>query len=104
MRALSEIGRVEDAIVLLKSVIATDQPGEVTQTFNKEVMECVKAAVDKLENPDLTLEYNKVEKLFEKEGHISDLVITMRCHCLPLIPFFRLWIPIYVQKSSSPLS
>ncbi|RZC36568.1 pentatricopeptide repeat-containing protein 2, mitochondrial-like [Asbolus verrucosus] len=72
VRALSEIGRLDEAIVILKSVISEDVPGNVPHTFNRDVMERVKSAVLKMDNPDVSLEFNRLETLFEKQGHVSN--------------------------------
>ncbi|EFA06421.2 pentatricopeptide repeat-containing protein 2, mitochondrial [Tribolium castaneum] len=71
-RALSEIGRLDDVITILKSVISDDRPGEVAHTFNRDVLEAIKAKVLEADNPEISAEFNRLEKLFEKEGHITN--------------------------------
>lgn len=73
--ALSNIGRVEDVIPILKSILQSDVPhqGQVP-TFNTDVLEKVKSAVEKLNKPDITAEFDRLYKLFKSEGHVSELV------------------------------
>lgn len=72
--ALTDVGRIEEAVFVLKSILAEDVPSNSRQTFNKEVVETVKEAVTKTENPDLLLEFERIESIFIKEGHISETV------------------------------
>nr|CAH7737311.1 unnamed protein product [Callosobruchus chinensis] len=72
--ALAEVGRVENAIPLLKSILSQDVAGTNKHTFNKDVIERVRSAVAKLDNPEIALEFNRVEQQLQKEGHIMDNV------------------------------
>ncbi|KAF5293905.1 hypothetical protein FQA39_LY13610 [Lamprigera yunnana] len=69
--ALADLGRVEEAIIMLKNVLYQDGAiaGPV-QTFNKEIIEKVKDAVVKRNDDVLTLEFNRIEKYFNEQGHI----------------------------------
>ncbi|KAG5897775.1 hypothetical protein JTB14_019993 [Gonioctena quinquepunctata] len=69
---LTEVGRVENAIPILKSVLAEDVPENIRHTFNKDVLEKVRDAVTKLDNPELALEFNRIEQSFQKLGNIAD--------------------------------
>lgn len=73
-QAFAQLGRLEEAIVLLKSVISEDEPGQISHTFSKDVVEAVKSVVSNTDNPEMTLEFSKLENLLVKEGHISDTV------------------------------
>lgn len=73
-QAFAQLGRLEEAIVLLKSVISEDEPGQISHTFSKDVVEAVKSVVSNTDNPEITLEFSKLENLLVKEGHISDTV------------------------------
>lgn len=72
--ALANIGRLEDAIPVLRSVLEIDDPENRKHTFNKDVIGCVKAAVQKQENPTITEEFTRIEKYFNEQGHISEEV------------------------------
>lgn len=75
MAALAALGRPEDAIPILKSIVSVDFPaGNVKHTFVREVLDSLREAVDKTGNADLTLEFDRIIELFEKEGHIADVV------------------------------
>ncbi|KAK5647382.1 hypothetical protein RI129_002274 [Pyrocoelia pectoralis] len=71
--ALVDMGRIDDALAVLKSVTHEDVAslGPV-QTFNMDVMQKMKDAVVKLNNADITLEFNRVEKYFKDHGHIAN--------------------------------
>lgn len=71
--ALSDLGRVEDAIPILKSILTDDTSNQVP-TINKDVIEKVKSAVLKLDSPDTTLEFNRIEQILSKQGSICDEV------------------------------
>lgn len=59
----------------MKTVLNEDIPDNSTiHTFNSDVLERVKNVITKLENPDIALEFNRIEQLFKKQGHISDIV------------------------------
>ncbi|XP_018324120.1 pentatricopeptide repeat-containing protein 2, mitochondrial [Agrilus planipennis] len=74
--ALCDLGRVEDCIPLIKSVLNTDTPSQNTvQTFNKDVIEKVKAAIEKSNSDELKSEMNRIEKFLQEEGHISQLTL-----------------------------
>lgn len=69
--ALTKIGRLEDAIVILKSVLTIER-GE--HTFNKDVVDEVKKAVLASDNPEISVEFNRIEQLLQKQGNISEKV------------------------------
>ncbi|CAH0550263.1 unnamed protein product [Brassicogethes aeneus] len=73
--AFADLGRVEDAIPVLKSILSDDNPGTTVHTFNKDVIEKVKNAVVQLDNPDTSLEFNRIEQMLQKQGHIADTVL-----------------------------
>lgn len=90
--AFAGVGRVDEVISILKAVLGEDfSPGKfrgLTQyqfnphvvdyrkahTFNRDVIERVKQMMATSDDPELTLEFNRLEQIFEKEGHISDEV------------------------------
>lgn len=68
--ALTRIGRLDETVNLLKSVLEGE--GNVKQTFNREVIEEVHAAVEKSGNASLLQELNRIEKYFTEQGHIHE--------------------------------
>ncbi|ENN72972.1 pentatricopeptide repeat-containing protein 2, mitochondrial [Dendroctonus ponderosae] len=73
--SLAGVGRVEDAIPILKAVLSEDvslTDYRKAHTFNRDVIERVKQAMASSDDAELTLEFNRLEQIFEKEGHISD--------------------------------
>lgn len=70
---MAQLGRVEDAVVILKSILTVDRPVNVKLTFSKDVVETVKTAVEKLDKPDTTAEFNRIYDIFKAEGHISEM-------------------------------
>ncbi|KAJ8967696.1 hypothetical protein NQ317_011487 [Molorchus minor] len=74
--ALTRCGRVEDTIPILKSIISEDIPEDsVKHTFNRDVLEEVKNAITKLDNPEFTLEFNRITEIFQKQGQISETTL-----------------------------
>lgn len=74
--ALSAIGRMEDVIPILKSVLNEDVPqGQQVHTFNKDVIERVRKSVATCEDPQITLEFNRLEQIFQKQGNIIDTTL-----------------------------
>ncbi|KAF5307140.1 hypothetical protein FQR65_LT00656 [Abscondita terminalis] len=89
--ALVDLGRVEDVFPVLKTVLNTDNAslGPV-HTFNKDVVEKVKDAVAKLNNQDLTVEFNRIEKYFKEQGHISETTLNEQlCQEISTPPVIR---------------
>ncbi|XP_066153588.1 pentatricopeptide repeat-containing protein 2, mitochondrial-like [Euwallacea fornicatus] len=75
LAALAEIGRVEEVIPILKSVLNEDVPNKddtVLQTFNYDVIERVKKAVQCRDDPELTLEFNRLEQALRQQQHLLD--------------------------------
>ncbi|XP_060528301.1 pentatricopeptide repeat-containing protein 2, mitochondrial-like [Cylas formicarius] len=70
--ALSMIGRIEDIIPILKSVLRVDSPEGQLHTFNRDVLAKVKEAVDLSENHQVILEFTRLMELFEKQKLISE--------------------------------
>ncbi|CAH1965295.1 unnamed protein product [Acanthoscelides obtectus] len=70
--ALAEVGRVENAIPVLKNILSEDIAGPNKHTFNKEVIERVKNAITELDNAEIALEFNRIEQQLQNEGHIID--------------------------------
>ncbi|CAG9773534.1 unnamed protein product [Ceutorhynchus assimilis] len=74
--ALADIGRLEDVLPILKNVVSADlQQGQQVHTFNRDVIERIEKAVSKSDNPELTLEFNRLKQIFEKQGHINNTTL-----------------------------
>lgn len=71
---LVELGRMEEVFPLLKSVLAEDLASNAKHTFNREVLDRVRAAVDKSDDLEVKAQYDKLEKVFKEQGHVSDKV------------------------------
>lgn len=72
---MSDIGRLEEIIPILQSVIKQDGPDIRTkQTFSVDVIARVKEAFDKCDSPDLKLEFNRIYDIFQSQGHIVEEV------------------------------
>lgn len=69
-----ELGRFEQILPILKSVLTQDVPTEQKQTFNKDVIEQVKKAAETLEHIEIISEIDKVINILQKQGHILELV------------------------------
>jgi len=68
-----DLGRLDDAILVLKSILKEDKPNDgPVQTFNKDIINKVKAAVEKRDSADMKLEFNRIEKCFQEQGQICE--------------------------------
>lgn len=73
--ALCDVGRLEDTIPVLQSIIKYDEPDlRVKQTFSFDVIAKVKEAFDKCDNADLKLEFDRIYDILQSQGHISEEV------------------------------
>lgn len=69
------MGRLEDTIPILQSIIRHDLPElRVKQTFNVDVIAKVKEAFDKCDNADLKLEFDRIYDILQSQGHICEEV------------------------------
>lgn len=68
---MCDVGRLDEAIPILQSVINQDIPDNRTkQTFSVDVIARVKEVFDKCDNPDLKLEFNRIYDIIQSQGHI----------------------------------
>lgn len=56
----------------MKNILAEDLAEGPRQTFNQEIIKRVQAAVEKAQNPELLLEFERIVSIFAKEGHITE--------------------------------
>ncbi|XP_030758672.1 pentatricopeptide repeat-containing protein 2, mitochondrial-like [Sitophilus oryzae] len=72
--ALCSIGRIEEVIPILKSVLNEDTPSVISQvhTFNRDVIERIRESVKSSDNPEVALEFNRLEEVFKKQGNITE--------------------------------
>lgn len=68
-----ELGRLEDALLILKAVLEHDGP-ENKQTFNKDVLDKFKNAVEKSDSSELKTDLERIQKHFAEGGNISEKV------------------------------
>ncbi|GLV39758.1 hypothetical protein CBL_08176 [Carabus blaptoides fortunei] len=73
--ALAQLGRLDDALQILKSVLEIDDPNNVKHTFSKEVIELVSSAVEKQNKAELKQEYERLEKYLNEQGHITQITL-----------------------------
>lgn len=75
MSALVSLGRVEEAITMLKSILQDDSPSRgALQTYNKDVINQVKEIVEKSGTAEIKVEFNRIEKYFRQQGQICEIV------------------------------
>lgn len=76
MLALLGLGRIDETIPILKSILTEDtvEAQRTIHTFNRDVLDKVKDAIDKNDNNDLKLEFENIMKYFKTQGHISETV------------------------------
>jgi len=73
--ALLELNRVEDVIPILRSVLETETLGPAKQTFCKEVIAKTQLAMEKFNNKEMKLDYDRIVKFLFDQGNISDKTI-----------------------------
>lgn len=73
--ALSQMGRADDALPVLRSVLEMNDPNaQRLHTFTKDVVENVKESINKLKNKDIQQQFDRIEKFLIDNGHISETV------------------------------
>ncbi|XP_021943811.1 pentatricopeptide repeat-containing protein 2, mitochondrial [Folsomia candida] len=71
--SLSELGRPEDCLPILRTSIEVDNPtGEKRSTVCSDVLEKVAQAVAKANNKEVTVEFEKITKALKETGQISE--------------------------------
>lgn len=70
--AMLELGRVDDVIPILRSVLESRDTMLTRQTFSREVVNRVKEVINKSDNKELQLDFERIEKFLNDNGHISD--------------------------------
>lgn len=73
--AMLELDRIDDVIPVLRSVLESHTGSLSKQTFCVEVLEKVKAAMEKSDNKELKMDYERIEKFLKDNGHISEQTI-----------------------------
>lgn len=73
--AMLELDRVDDVIPILRSVLEAHSGSLSKQTFCVEVLDKVKAAMEKSDNKELKMDYERIEKYLQNNGHVTDQTI-----------------------------
>lgn len=89
--ALAELGRPDDAIPILKSVLELDDPHANKHTFFKEIVDKVREVINQSGNKEVEADFNRVVKLLADGGHITDSVscIIKFINFINLMEFFN---------------
>lgn len=74
MSALVDLGRGDDVLLILKSVLNKDSPDGKQITFNIDVLEKVKTYMNTNDSVELKTEFDSIYNIFKKDGHVSDAV------------------------------
>ncbi|CAH2235018.1 pentatricopeptide repeat-containing protein 2, mitochondrial-like [Pararge aegeria] len=70
--ALSQLGRVDDALPVLKGVLEIDRPDQKDKhTFFEETIDKVREAVEKCDSSDVKKEFENIEKALKDRGLID---------------------------------
>lgn len=69
--ALTDLGRFEDVLPLLRSVLEMDGRSNIKHTYCEDVIEKVKTAVKNLNKKDITMEAERIMQQLSDQGHIS---------------------------------
>ncbi|GFG39338.1 hypothetical protein Cfor_08291 [Coptotermes formosanus] len=69
--ALADLGRPEDALPILRTILDTDVPSQRKQTFSEEVIQKLGVSVGKTTNKELIHEFQQIEKRLREGQHIT---------------------------------
>lgn len=72
--ALAELGRPDDALPILKSVLELDDPHANKHTFFKEIIDKVREVINQSGDKEVEADFNRIVKLLSDGGHITDSV------------------------------
>lgn len=72
--ALAQLGRADDAIPILRSVMEVHDPGQTKQTFSRDVVEGVQTELVKRGKKEEIQDFGRVEKFLVENGHITETV------------------------------
>jgi pentatricopeptide repeat domain-containing protein 2 len=70
--ALTELGRADDALPILRAVLEVNDPAMTKHTFAKDVVARLKEVVNQSGNSELLQNYNRLEKFLFENGHVHD--------------------------------
>ncbi|XP_050419680.1 pentatricopeptide repeat-containing protein 2, mitochondrial-like [Adelges cooleyi] len=78
--ALCDLGRIHDALPILRSVLSLDRPSDsfnnaVKQTFCRDVIDIVKSTAEKQESKEISLELERILSQFEELNIISETTL-----------------------------
>lgn len=80
--ALAQLGRADDAIPVLRSVLEVHDPSLTKQTFSRDVVEGVQTEIVKKGNKEEIQDFGRIEKFLVENGHITEKVKFIVIHCL----------------------
>jgi pentatricopeptide repeat domain-containing protein 2 len=69
--AFAMMGRFDDAVPILRSVLEVDNPMANKQTFPSDVIEELKKRFEGVKSKDIQADFTKVVGFLEKHGHVS---------------------------------
>ncbi|CAH1393853.1 unnamed protein product [Nezara viridula] len=84
--ALADLGRPDDAIPLLRTVLETDRAADKS-TICEEVLDKLSAAIEKFNRKEVSQEFEKISSQIKSLGHISPVPLSeLLCSEISLIP------------------
>lgn len=72
--ALAQLGRADDAILVLRSVLDVHDPMQTKQTFSRSVVEGVQTEVVKKGVKEEIQDFGRIEKFLAENGHLTEKV------------------------------
>lgn len=73
--ALAQLGRGDDALLVLRSLLEVHDPAAKKQTFSRDVLDGIKAEFDKKGDKENIKDFARIEKFLAENEQISDTVI-----------------------------
>lgn len=73
--ALSQLNRMEEVLKILKSVAEFDDPNNIKHTISKDVIDNIWQGVEKITNPSIKQDFQRIEKILAEEGHVIETTL-----------------------------
>lgn len=71
---MSQLNRMEEVLKILKSVTEFDDPNNIKHTISKDVIDNIWEGVEKITNPSIKQDFQRIEKILAEEGHVIETV------------------------------
>ncbi|XP_063238765.1 pentatricopeptide repeat-containing protein 2, mitochondrial-like isoform X3 [Bacillus rossius redtenbacheri] len=74
MAALADLGRPDDVMPLLRSILVVDDPDARKQSVMQDALDKVRQSVELADNKELSYQFGQIEKQLREQGHLQSTV------------------------------